>query len=92
MLQHGAALVDDDGDDVETDFEVEVVTEEVPFSSEDQVALLAEIHSGGGFATGIARAGFHFHDHQLVAIAGNDVDFVVLETPVAFEDAHNPLR
>ena len=86
MFHHGAAVVDDDGDDVETDIEVEVVTEDVPLSGEYQGALLAEVHGGVGFTPGISGTGFHFGNHQLIPVAGNDVDFGMFETPVAFQD------
>lgn len=43
VFQHSPALVDDDGDDVEAYLQVDVMAEQIPFGSKDQVTLLAEI-------------------------------------------------
>ena len=86
MLQRGTAVVDDNGNDVEPDIHIEILTKNVPFSSEYQVALFPEVNCHRRFTVGISRPGFYLHDLELIAFTGNDVHLDVFETPVAFEN------
>jgi hypothetical protein len=86
VLQHGTALVDDDGDDVETDVHIEIVPENITLRGKNEIALFPEVHSGAWLAVGIARTGLYLNDHKLVPVTCDDVHFVMPEVPVAFED------
>lgn len=60
-----------------------------------QIALLCEIHSGRGRTVGgrhesALRTRFYFADDERSAAAGNDIDLLAVEKPIAFQNAVKP--
>ena len=86
VLKVDAVVVDDDGDDVETDVDIEVFVTDVGFGGPDEHALLHYAHGEVGVAVIVGFAGLYLNGDKSVVLQGDDVDFLVAGTPVAFED------
>lgn len=86
MVNNGLPILENDGNDVETGVGIDVVLENIGIGGIDKTRLLLPRNSKIGLAIVVVLPRLHLHNDQLLAIFCNDINLLVVITPITFED------
>ena len=82
MLNYWLAVIKNDGNNIKTSVDVQIVCEKIGIGSINKSRLLLIRHGNVRVTMIIVLSGFHLHNDQLVSIFCNNVYFFMLITPI----------
>ncbi len=86
MVDMSATIGDDNGNDVESDVNIQVLVSNIGVCGPNEHFLFIKAHGDVRIAIDVRLTAFHFHNDQFIAIKGNDIDFFMARSPIAFEN------
>ena len=86
MLDPETILLFYQGDDVETDRQIQVKITDIGICRRYNTPDLFIIDSFFGRKEIIFRAGFHLYDNQILLLDGNNIQFVMMPSPVGMQN------
>ena len=86
MLNYWLAIIKNDGNNIKTSVDVQIVCEKIGIGSINKSRLLLIRHGNVRVTMIIVLSGFHLHNDQLVSIFCNNVYFFMLVTPIFLQN------
>ena len=86
MLYNRLTILENDGNDVKSRFNVQMILQDIGIGRRDEPLLFLPCHRDIGIPILVRLASLHLHDDYELAVPCNNVDFLVDITPVSLQD------
>ena len=74
------------GNDVETGIQIKIIAVNIGVGCRNQQTLFLLIYCKVRISVVVTFTGFHFHNYQLIAVLGNNVNLLMPIAPITFKD------